>query len=162
MKKIDKKERLVELVLPIVAILMAWLAVVVATVVGVWLSLSKENWSIFARSGSIVVAVALLLAIYDHFSWARSLSELARGVVKNEGVEDMFIKDIREALLSHGIEKAENEIGFLAEQKSKSYYEMFPYRFSYHLKSLFQKNELLIGIYGTLIWGFGDLIGKLL
>lgn len=156
------KEDLIELALPMVAIVFSWIAVAGVTVAGVWLSLSYENWSIFARCGSVVVVIALLLAVYDHFSWARSLSQLAQSVAKQKESGDTFVKDIREGLGSHGVEKSENEISFLAEQKSKSYHENFPYRYSYHMKSVFQKNELLIGVYGTMVWGFGDLIGKLI
>lgn len=76
MSRIDK-ERLAELVLPIVAIYLAWIFVAVATVGGVWLSSLYEDWSIFARFGSVVVVIALLLAVYDHFSWAQGLSKLA-------------------------------------------------------------------------------------
>lgn len=161
MSKIDK-EKLVKLALPIVAIYLAWLFVVGATVAGMWLSLSYEDWSIFARFGSVVVVIALLLAVYDHFSWARCLSKLARELINEQEGDDIFVKDICEALESHGIEKSKSEIAFLAEQKSKAYHELFPYRFSYHMKSLFQRNELLIGVYGTFVWGFGDLIGNVI
>lgn len=160
MSRVDKV-KLVELAMPILAIYLAWFFVVGVTVAGVWLSLSYEDWSIFARFGSVVVVIALLLAVYDHFSWARSLSTLSLALI-NEQVDDIFVKDIREALENHGIEKSESEISYLAEQKSKAYHELFPYRFSHHLKSLFQRNELLIGVYGTLVWGFGDLIGNII
>ena len=57
------------------------------------------------------------------------------------------------------LEKSEEEIAYLADQKLESYWEGFPGRFGGALKMRAVSSEISLAILGTLISGFGNLLG---
>ena len=164
----DEKEK-AKMIFPFWILAVGWLLVVILTVIGVVLSIRYDQWHIFSRCGSLIVLVALFLAVIDHSGWAKTLYKITEPELtqnKNPKTEKRIQNEIIDEIEKCNLTFSEKEISFFTWLSYKlelnTYREHFPARFGSYLKSVMQKHELIIATYGTLIWGFGDLIGNLI
>jgi len=99
---------------------------------GIWLSLKLVDWSWFSRSGSLIVIIGILLTSSQIIENSRKLK------TRRSHHDHNFKRDFAEDIKKHNLER------------------------SRHLDENIWENGLR-GLYllvaGTLIWGFGDLIG---
>jgi hypothetical protein len=158
-----------KIIFPFWVLPVGWLLVVILTIIGVVLSIRYDQWLIFSRCGSLIVLVALFLAIIDHSGWAETLYKITEPKLtqnKNPKIEKRIKDEIVDEIQKCNLTLSEEEISFFTwlayKLEFNSYREQFPARFGSYLKSIMQKHELIIATYGTLIWGFGDLIGSLI
>ncbi len=102
---------------------------------GIWLSLKLVDWSWFSRSGSLIVIIGILLTSSQIIENSRKLK------TRRSHHDHNFKRDFAEDIKKHNLER------------------------SRHLDENIWENGLR-GLYllvaGTLIWGFGDLIGAFL
>ena len=164
--KHEMKKRIVEAMLPIIASFLAariaWFSAGVIGLVGIVLSFLCGNWSIFSRSGSLIIVCALLLALLDYTSSTKLFIEKVREALGSEYREQELERVrqlIREQMETHGLTKSEEEIAYLADQKLNSYWEGFPGRLGGALRMRAATSEISLAAIGTLISGFGDLLG---
>jgi len=102
---------------------------------GVWLSLNTVDWSWLARSGSLVVIIGILLTSSQVIENSRKLK--SRRTHREQNFNRDYADDIKRRTL----------------ERSRSLDEDI---WQNGLRGLY----LLVA--GTLIWGFGDLVGVLL
>lgn len=114
---------------------------------GILLSLSLGDWSWFARSGSAVVALGILFTsheIIEHYDYLREHQRLrderggrvAASASKPPATQDWANKNsIRELIR--------------ARRREETIWES-------------QFHGLRMLVIGTLVWGFGDLVGRLI
>ena len=160
------KKRIIEAMLPLIASYvaagLAWCIAGVIVLSGIILSFLYNDWSIFSRSGALIIVCALLLALFDYTSSTKHFFDQVRKVIgptyrqeELERVRELVRKEMKE----YGLTKSEEEIAYLADQKLESYWEGFPARFGGTLKMRSVSSEVSLAILGTLISGFGDLLG---
>lgn len=128
---------------------------------GIWLSFASSDWTIFSRSGSLLVIVALIMALTDHSGWLRKIIKIGDNSLSEKAKEEFkraFSKNIEEDLKRFEIVKSKNEIDYLTDVKVQDYLQNFPNRIGIEIRKSIQKYELSIAIIGTLVWGFGDII----
>ena len=160
------KKRILEAMLPLIASYvaagLAWCIAGVIGLVGIVLSLLYGNWNIFSRSGALIIVCALLLALFDYTSSTKQFFDQVRKVLgpkyRQEELERVR-QLVREEMKEYGLTKSEEEIAYLADRKLESYWEGFPARFGGALKMRSVSSEVSLAILGTLISGFGDLLG---
>jgi len=102
---------------------------------GIWISLQTSNWSWFSRSGSLIVIIGIFLTSSQIIENSRRLKK------RRSHFDNNFHRDFADDLKQRTLEKSrvlEEDI------------------WANGLRGLY----LLVS--GTLIWGFGDLIGLLL
>lgn len=117
----------------------AWGLTMLALSAGVGASLASGNWGWFARSGAAVVAVGIVLTSRQIFEHNRRLLEYQRR--RHVGPHDI-----------HGHDWAdENSIRQLIRARSHE---------EENWRREFSGFHMLVG--GTLVWGFGDLLGLLI
>lgn len=117
--------------------LRAWGMTALALVAGVLLSLRSGDWGWFARSGSVVVAIGIVLTSHQIFEHNRRLLAYQRrrhGRVAG-GASDHDWAD-------------ENSMRRLIRARHDE---------EDHWRREFSGFYMLVG--GTLVWGFGDLLG---
>lgn len=144
-----------------------WVAVIIAIIVsiiilgiGIWLSLELDDWTIFSRSGSLLVVIALALAILDHSNWLQKVINVSSDAALPEFKEKLkqnFLNKVTERLSKHNLQKSEDEIEYIVNIEISKYIEEVPNRIGSTVKRSFQKYELIIAAIGTIVWGFGDL-----
>lgn len=120
----------------------AWVLTGAALIGGVLFSVGLGDWSWFSRSGSAVVAIGVVLTSRQVFEHNRRLLDYQRrhdSTLRSIGV-DQSLHDWAD----------ENSIRRLI--RSRTHEEA-------NWRSDFSGVQLLLG--GTLIWGFGDLLGRL-
>ena len=166
------KEKIITLLLPILAAAipllarwLAWFIMVLIALTGVILSVNYSDWSIFSRAGSLIVVLALTLALIDYSSVSKNVINEARKIggdkASNEAIENiknMIMNDLK----NHGVVKTDGEINYMAETLSTDYWERLPMRLGGFFKMQAVKTEITIAVIGTVIWGFGDLVGSIL
>jgi len=147
---------------PFISIAFALLAVILITCIGIYLSIKFDDWLWFARSGAAIVTISLLLASTNHSTWADSFVDILDTVTKSstkDEVKQIVQDSVERSFKRHNVELAENElayhtskeIGLLTQQSKEILVNLA------HKK--FVRFEFTIAAYGTLIWGFGDLLG---
>lgn len=161
----DKAEKLRELfglASPTILRYVAWLAVVVITISAVAISVRANCWLPLTRSGAAIVVVALLFALIDFTGWARRVLEFSSPSFEGQhesAVWKSIRREIIDDLRKYGVTKTEEEIAFLTERELKSYVTNFPTRFGSAAKGMHVGHEIAMAAYGTLLSGFGDVIG---
>lgn len=120
--------------------------------VGVYCSISANDWTWFARMGSLLVVISASMHVFKYeAALHRYKSYAAKWPVWEEfsnfeSDADNFPFQTRLA------EKMKREL-------RKSFLMFNSYDKDYEA-ARYQKAELRIAILGTLIWGFGDLLGR--
>lgn len=121
---------------------------------------SESDWITFARSGSLLVCIALVLAIIDHQSWVKNAIPTSQKYRPEtySNIEKAIEDTIKEEIKTFNLKKSENEIKYLTNLRYNEFLEKQKSEKAHETRSRFQRVELAIGLVGTLIWGFGDLI----
>ena len=165
MKEAVTKEAMVKVVLPVFLNGFGWIFTIAITIIGILLSLKNHDWTIFSRCGSLIVVVALFLVIIDYSKSASALFKIAEPRLvdnKNEKILNEIKTDVLKGLSENNLSKTQDEVNFIAniiyDYKMQNYKEQFPTRVGGYFKNSLQVNELLIGVFGTIVWGFGDLV----
>ncbi len=109
----------------------AYTAAFVTLAIGVALSVEQNDWSWFSRSGSLIVVYGIVLTSHHIFVHMRKLDQL-QGKRHSQTRRDWA---------------RESKYDFIHDDVEKSWVN--------------EKSGLLMLIIGTLIWGFGDLLGTL-
>ena len=158
----DALKAVLPILTPFLAVKIArWTAALIAAV-GIAVSYSTGDWSVFSRSGSLIVVCALALAFFDYTTATKQFFDQARalgGDKYEEQTQSTVQELIREDLKRHGIEKSNEELAYLTERRMSDFWEFAPIRYGGHFKLRSLKTELALAILGTLVWGFGDLLG---
>jgi hypothetical protein len=123
--------------------LLAWGLTAVSLLVGALVALDSGDWSWFSRSGAAVVAVGIVLTSHQVFEHNRRLLEHQR---KNRHLQGPRPYD------AHAHDWA-NENSMRQLIRARSHEEE-------NWRREFSGFHMLVG--GTLVWGFGDLVGLLL
>ena len=113
----------------------ALLLSVIVIVGGIWFSLKLMDWSWFARSGSLIVVIGILLTSSQIIENSRKLK------IRRSHHDNNFNRDFADDIKKHTLERSRSLDENIWENGLRGLY-------------------LLVS--GTLIWGFGDLIGTLL
>lgn len=124
--------------------LLAWLVFSL----GVVLSLLLDDWSWFARSGSAVVALGIVLTSHQIFEHHNQLEKQRRARSEEKGTYDS-----EHPKVSHYQHDWANKNSIRQLIRSRSHEEEI-------WRSEFSGFYMLVT--GTLVWGFGDLVGYLL
>lgn len=131
-----------------------YLATILLSVMGVALSISLKDWQCFARSGSLIVILGIIVA------WNDIAGNLEAYLNANI---DTLAKEIQE------IENSSTNRGLLysggknSEDKSRlKSYKVKLQELDRLMKLRLKALEAFILILGTFVWGYGDLIGNLL
>ena len=161
------KKRLFEALLPLFITFLAarivWCVAAIIGIGGISLSFFYNDWSMFSRSGALIVVCALLLALLDYTSSTKKFFDKVREILgpkyqddEKERVRHLVLEEMKK----YGLTRSEKEIAYLADKKLESFWEGFPNRMGETLKMKSVISEVSLAIIGTLIWGFGDLFGK--
>jgi hypothetical protein len=130
-----------EVIVPSVAIL----------VVGAVVSVHDNDWMWFARSGSLLVIVAALMHVFD----AKSRVERA----KNNGLA--LVEKFMDGLGERRSDKIDGMLVPLRRSAQALHHRLSRYDIERYSQT-YKHYELLAALVGTFVWGFGDLIGRLL
>ncbi len=103
-------------------------------ILGVWLSIENENWSWFARSGSMIVVIGIFLTSSQIIENNRKLKK------RRNHREQNFHRDYAEDIKRGTLERSRSLDEDIWENGLRGFYLL---------------------IVGTLVWGFGDLAGLL-
>jgi len=128
---------------------------------GIQLSIKYNDWTIFSRSGSLLILVTLFIILIEH---SKFFTSLIRNLDENRCIKYSSIlkkiirRKIVQTLRKYQIQKSSLEIDYLVEKEFYLFIEYFSNITRISLKEIAQRIELIIGIIGTIIWGFGDLI----
>ena len=112
----------------------ALLLSLVCILLGIWHSLNTQDWSWLARSGSVIVIIGILLTSSQIIENSRRLKK------RRHYEENNFHRD------------------FASDLKQSSIENRYAYEEDIWVSGL---HGLYLLIAGTLIWGFGDLLGGL-
>ncbi len=120
----------------------AWTLTVLSLVAGLAASIASDDWTWFSRAGAAVVAVGIVLTSHQIFEHNRRLLDYQRRGLRGSRSE---------AHGPHAQDWAnENSIRQLIRARSRE---------EETWRSEFSGFRMLVG--GTLVWGFGDLLGVL-
>jgi hypothetical protein len=113
----------------------ALLLSVAVFILGVWFSIDRDDWSWFARSGSIIVVIGIFLTSSQIIENSRRLK--TRRSHRDHNFHRDFAEDIKRGTLERSRILDED----IWENGLRGFYLL---------------------VIGTLIWGFGDLAGHLI
>lgn len=147
-------KNILKVLMPFILIFTAWVASAVILYNGYLYGLADPVN--FARSGALVVAVALLVASIDHMTVAKAISS-SFSTLEDHIEERVFKQHIESKLEQYRLKKSSQEIAFLEDMFREQYFDLAPYRYGKVIQQKLQKHEVLLGAIGTIIWGFGDL-----
>ena len=119
---------------------------------GVGASVVYDDWTWFARSGSLVVVVAALMHVYDAKAWVEKQKQ---SIITSL---DEFLEKLEKYA---GEEEYEEIVGPLRRSAKASHHRIKRYDME-RLSVTYKRYEVIAAIVGTVVWGFGDLLGKLL
>jgi len=130
------------------------LAAILLSVMGIALSISLKDWQYFARSGSLIVILGIIVA------WKDITGNLEAYINANIDVLAKKIQETENGFTTRGLlyfgeknSEVKNELESYKEKLQKLDRLM-----KLRLKAL----EVCILVFGTFVWGYGDLIGHLL
>jgi hypothetical protein len=103
-------------------------------ILGVWLSIDQNDWSWFARSGSMIVVIGIFLTSSQIIENSRRLK------IRRSHHEQNFHRDYAEDIKRGTLERSRSLDEDIWENGLRGFYLL---------------------IVGTLVWGFGDLAGYL-
>jgi hypothetical protein len=155
-------EAMLPLIVPYVAVCIAWCITGIIIILGIAFSLLYGNWNIFSRSGAFIIVCALLLALLDYKSSTKQFFDNVREILGPKYRQEELERArqlMREQMKEYGLKKSEEEIAYLVDQELKSYWEGVPARIGGALKMKSVSSEISLAILGTLISGFGNLLG---
>ena len=109
----------------------AYTAALATLAAGVVLSIDQNDWSWFSRSGSLIVVYGIILTSHHIFVHMHNLSHLQHH--RTSQIQRDWAK--------------ESKYEFIHDNVEQSWMN--------------EKSGLLMLVLGTLIWGFGDLVGML-
>ena len=113
----------------------ALLLSIIVIAAGIWFSLKLADWNWFSRSGSLIVIIGILLTSSQVIENSRKLK------TRRGHREHNFNRDFADDIKNRDLERSRNLDEDIWENGLRGLY-------------------LLVS--GTLIWGFGDLVGLLL
>lgn len=103
-------------------------------IIGVWLSINQNDWSWFARSGSMIVVIGIFLTSSQIIENNRKLR------IRRNRHEQNFHRDYADEIKRGTLDRSRSLDEDIWENGVRGFY-------------------LLVA--GTLVWGFGDLVGYL-
>lgn len=106
----------------------------VVFILGVWLSIDQNDWSWFARSGSMIVVIGIYLTSSQIIENSRRLK------MRRSHHEHNFNRDFAEDIKRGTLERSRGLDEDIWENGLRGFYLL---------------------VVGTLVWGFGDLAGYL-
>ncbi len=106
-------------------------ATIAAMAAGIWLSIVTTDWMWFARSGAIITALGLVLASRKVLIARADLMALLQDMERVDGAE----RTVR----LESFKRLQRDLD----------------------RQIMEKAGFALLILGTLVWGFGDLIGRL-
>ncbi|MEK0276915.1 hypothetical protein, partial [Vibrio vulnificus] len=137
----------------------AWVLAFAILAVGVWASFHWSDWVNFARSGAVLVVLSLSLAA---FGFGNGFIDRVLSVVKPMAVKIVEMQSKNRPHL-YGIHSGltQKEKDDLVQKVSRERLNQIHVLMKNRMAKDVQKIEFLIAALGTLVWGFGDLVGKL-
>ena len=138
---------------------LAWIVVIVILVVGTYLSFHHANWMWLARFGSLIAIISLLIEasglIQSYIDRVIKVSaELTFDIVKMQVIRLPHMYGLSG-------DESEIEIDQIAKKEHSRRISDINFVMEKSISSDIRKTEFLIGSLGTIVWGFGDLLGKL-
>ncbi len=128
----------------IIALTISFLIAIVGLICGL-----ETNGNNFARSGSLIVVIGIVLGLFDIPSrlnsvdlWAKAEAEKIKEKIMEENIQNGMSREKAEESFDKAVNESVKEIKKLAKKKK------------FRLMAV----EAFILSAGTLIWGFGDLI----
>ncbi|MGD8583027.1 MAG: hypothetical protein PVF06_10320 [Gammaproteobacteria bacterium] len=103
-------------------------------IIGLWLSVNQNDWSWFARSGSMIVVIGIFLTSSQIIENSRKLR------IRRSRHEQNFHRDYADEIKRGTLDRSRSLDEDIWENGLRGFY-------------------LLVA--GTLVWGFGDLVGYL-
>ena len=122
----------------------AYLIALIMSVGSVYLSVELKDWTWFSRSGSLLVVIGILLTSNEIFEHGRRLRQRRH------------IEDVR---LNRGFSNGSGSDHDWANDNDMKGLILSRYR--EENAWLGESHGLYLLVIGTLIWGFGDLLGRL-
>ncbi|EIX4885371.1 hypothetical protein MDT45_004245 [Vibrio vulnificus] len=137
----------------------AWVLAFAILAVGVWASFHWSDWVHFARSGAVLVVLSLSLAA---FGFGNGFIDRVLFLLKpmTAKIVEMQSKN-RPHLYGIHPRLTEKEKDDLVQKVSRERLNHVHVLMKNRMAKDVQKIEFLIAALGTLVWGFGDLVGKL-
>lgn len=137
----------------------AWMLAFAILAIGVWASFQWSDWVHFARSGAVLVVLSLSLAAFDFGNGFIDrvlflLKPMTANLVEMQSKNRPHLYGIHPGL-------TEKEKDDLFQKVSRERLNQVHVLMKNHMAKDVQKIEFLIAALGTLVWGFGDLVGKL-
>jgi len=137
----------------------AWMLAFAILAVGVWGSFQWSDWVHFARSGAVLVVLSLSLAAFGFGNGFIDrvlflLKPMTANVVEMQSKNRPHLYGIHPGL-------TEKEKDDLVQKVSRERINQVHILMKNRMAKDVQKTEFLIAALGTLVWGFGDLMGKL-
>jgi hypothetical protein len=138
--------------------LLAWLATFLILLGGVYLSYMNSDWMWFARFGALIVIVSLCIEasglVQSYINRIVNLSaDLSEEIVKMQVPSRPHMYG-----LSGG--ESEDQINQIANKEHKHRITHLKLKLEKSISADIRKTEFSIGCVGTIVWGFGDLLGK--
>lgn len=118
---------------------------IILIALGIWLSFYFQNWGIFSRFGSLIVVHAIFFSILENRLTNKIHRFIAVIILKEKQKAMEKVADPPEKML----------IGLRYEQTKDNLQDALQQSFQMKFEGL----ELGIFFLGTLIWGWGDLLG---
>ncbi|HCG7163509.1 TPA: hypothetical protein NJ349_004694 [Vibrio parahaemolyticus] len=144
--------------LPLRIKLMVWFLALSIMGIGAYLSHLERDWMLFARSGSLVVVVSLSLAAFGFGqkfinSVVKMVEPVALKIVAMQVSKRPYLYGVQAGL-------KDEELAAIIEKVTRERITSINTIMHKRLAQSVQKTEFVIAALGTLVWGFGDLIGK--
>jgi hypothetical protein len=144
--------------LPLRIKLMIWFFALSIMGVGAYLSHLENDWMLFARSGSLVVVVSLSLAVFGFgqkfiSSVVDMIEPIALEIVTMQVSKRSYLYGVRSGL-------KDEELAEIVEKITRERIDRINAIMHKRLSQSVHKTEFFVAGLGTLVWGFGDLVGK--